>query len=737
MKVQESLLSRTSKALPHQGNRRLSSKLQAIDTPTARAAETTEAVRGKLAAHRFGDRTDDILAAFGGAIICLSFFIFVPALQPFAFGIWYQSEPVIAALFACGGAAAICLAAMTVLGYPVSGALTHPLTLVTGALALWSALSSLAAPLPMRSLIGPPQTGEGVLWQVALTALTALALAVWQRRLVRRAIVASAAISGIVLLVLNVSEPIGSPWRPVFWPEFAAILGLFLIVIVASDTSLRWPPALARRMAPLPLAGRLSSGPASLRTAAALLLGGLVVATSSNKTAIAIAVLVIPGLTALSLLTGTGKFWRAAAVASAVALIFAVPAGMYWLGNIYGLESPLSRWEMIRVALEALRSDPKLLLHGAGWGSYNDILYRFLEQVRDVRVESETWQPSLDIMGGGAFHTHNSYLEAIISTGLPGGVLLLALPVTAILCARRRSNALICAVWVVVAGLLAAWFTLPEAVPFQAAALAATAGGLRRPSGTQESRLPSSLYKRALYTSIVTLAALVLMTASVMTVRLALDAQRVLANLRSGGAVDRSLPPWLLSDHGQGGAHLWWLTLDLTNRLATKGKTGAAFTSSEVYWFETLMRAVDRHVAELPSSLRLKSLMLIMRDELATEMGDPQFDRLREWGVPGWSQKLLALRQELPERSDLAAPFLGTLVQSDNAAIAIKFGNELLLRDPDDPVALWFTGIAMVSTAEWSNLGRARMVRAMDTGIERLIPLSPEVRKMLHGLRRD
>jgi hypothetical protein len=715
----------------------LSSKLQAIDTPTAKATETTGALRGGLAAQCSGDRTDNILAAFGGAIICLSFFIFVPALQPFAFGIWYQSEPVIAALFACGSAATICLAAMAILGYPVSGALTHPLTLVTGALALWSAVSSLAAPLPMRSLIGPPQTGEGVLWQVALTALTALALAVWQRRLVRRAIVASAAVSGIVLLVLNVNEPIGSPWRPVFWPEFAAILGLFVIAIVVSDTSLRWSPALAGRIAPLPLAGRLSSGPASLRITAAVLLGGLIIATSSNKTAMAIAVLVIPGLTALSLLTGKGKLWRTATVTAAIAIIFAVPAGMYWLGSRLDLESPLSRWEMIRVALEALRSDPMLLLHGAGWGSYNDILYRFLEQVRDVRVESETWQPSLDIMGGGAFHTHNSYLEAIISTGLPGGVLLLALPVTAILYARRRSNALLCAVWVVVAGLLAAWFTLPEAVPFQAAALAATAGGLRRPSIRREPASPGTLYKRALYASIAVLAALVLMTASVMTVRLALDAQRVLANMRSGGAVDRSLPPWLLSDHGQGGAHLWWLTLDLTNRLATKGRSGAAFSSSEVYWFESLMRAVDRHVAELPSSLRLKSLMLIMRDELATEMGDPQFDRLREWEVPTWSQKLMALRQELPERSDLAAPFLDTLVQSNNTAVAIKFGNELLLRNPDDPVALWFTGIAMVPTTEWSNLGRARMVRAMDTGIERLIPLSPDVRKMLHGLRRD
>jgi hypothetical protein len=236
---------------------------------------------------------------------------------------------------------------------------------------------------------------------------------------------------------------------------------------------------------------------------------------------------------------------------------------------------------------------------------------------------------------------------------------------------------------------------------------------------------------------ITTLAGVMLVTASVMTVQTAASAQYILANMKSGGAADRALPPWLLSDHGQGGAHLWWLTLDLTHRLSAKGRAGEPFTSHEVYWFETLLRAVDRHVAEQPSSIRLKSLTLIMRDQLATEMGDPQFDRLREWEVPTWSQKLMALRDEMPERVDLAVPFLGTLVQSNNGAVAINFGNDLLLRNPDDPVALWFTGIAMAPTVEWGNLGQARMLRAADTGIERLIPMTPDVRKMLHGLRRN
>jgi hypothetical protein len=597
----------------------------------------------------------------------------------------------------------------------------------------------------MRSMMGPPQTGEGILWQVALTALTGLSLAVWRRRPVRRAIVAAAAVSGIILLGLNVSEPIGSPspWRPVFWPEFAAILGLFVVAMVASDTSLRWPSAIFGQIGRLPpamrpLAARVVATPAPVRITAALLLGGAIVATSANKTAIGTAVLVLPALMALSWLIGTGKLWRGVAIVSAIAITFAVPAGMYWLGSHQGLESPLSRSEMISVALEALRADPKLLLHGAGWGSYNDILYRFLDHVRDIRVASETWQPSLDIMGGGAFHTHNSYLEATISTGLPGGILLLALPVTAILCARRRSHALLCSVWVVVAGLLAAWFTLPEAVPFQAAALAATAGGMRRSSIRRAvSPSPRALYTRLLHVGITTLAGVMLMAASVITVQLASSAQYVLTNMKSGGTVDRSLPPWLLSDHGQGGAHLWWLTLDLTHRLAAKGREGQPFTTSEVYWFETLLRAVDRHVAERPSGIRLKSLTLIMRDELATEMGDPQFDRLREWEVPTWSQKLMAMVEETPERVGLAAPFLSTLVHSNNAMVAINFGNDLLLRNPDDPVALWFTGIAMAPTVEWGNLGQARMLRAADTGIERLIPMTPDVRKMLHGLRRN
>ncbi|WP_158043805.1 hypothetical protein [Skermanella pratensis] len=578
--------------------------------------------------------------------------------------------------------------------------------------------------------MGTPQTGEGVLWYASLAVLTALTLAVWQRRRVRQAIVGSAAVSGVILLLLNVSEPIGSPWRPVVWPEFAALLGLFVIAIVASDKSLRWPARLARRLGPV--AGRAMSGPGPLRALAALALGSAIVATSQNKTAIGIAAVVIPVMLVLAPAIGTGRSWRFLAALTALALTVAVPAGMYWLGTAKGLESPLSRTEMILVAFEALRSDPMLLVHGAGWGSFNDILYGFLDRVRDVRAVTETWQQSLGNTGGGAFHTHNTYIEATLSAGLPGGILMAALPVTAILCARRRSRALLCAVWVAVAGLLAAWFTLPVAVPFQAVAFAATAGGVRRrrdPAGAAASR--------HLAAGIALIVAVTLAAGSALALRVAADSERLLAVIRAGRPPAFDMPAYLLWDHGQGGSHLWWIALDLTNDLAAKGEIGQPLTDGEVFWFETLLRAVDRHAADLPSSTRLKSLTLIMRDELATKMGDPRLDRLREWEVPAWSQKLFALLDQMPNRVDLSVPFLDLLVTSNNGPVAIRVGNDLLLRNPDDPVALWFTGIAMAPTAQWGNLGQARLLRAVDAGIERVVPLTPEIRNRLHEIRRD
>src|SRR3712207_7666158 len=59
-----------------------------------------------------------------------------------------------------------------------------------------------------------------------------------------------------------------------------------------------------------------------------------------------------------------------------------------------------------------------------------------------------------------------------------------------------------------------------------------------------------------------------------------------------------------------------------------------------------------------PYTALFRSLTLIMRDEPATGMGDPQLDRLRAWEVPTWSEKLTDLLDDMPNRVDLSVPFL-------------------------------------------------------------------------------
>ena len=197
---------------------------------------------------------------------------------------------------------------------------------------------------------------------------------------------------GSILLVLNVSEPIGSPWRP--------CSGRSSPRSSACSSSPWWQatPRSGGRRRSSGDGGLLPSWPAAAPAwrrsgaradcARQCCWAALIVATSPTRPPWGSPLLVIPGLTALSLADRHGEALAGGATSRDRHHLRG--AGRDVLArHPQGLELPLSRSEMIQVALEALRADPMLLLHGAGWGSYNDILYRFLDHVRDVRVESE------------------------------------------------------------------------------------------------------------------------------------------------------------------------------------------------------------------------------------------------------------------------------------------------------------------------------------------------------------
>ena len=88
----------------------------------------------------------------------------------FALGIWTQAEPVIGAVHLAG---ALCFAGLAWHwkrnGLPKTW-LRSPTFLAPLSLAIWNLLCSLGAQWPLQSILGPPQTGEGAIWYLDLTA---------------------------------------------------------------------------------------------------------------------------------------------------------------------------------------------------------------------------------------------------------------------------------------------------------------------------------------------------------------------------------------------------------------------------------------------------------------------------------------------------------------------------------------------------------------------------------------
>jgi hypothetical protein len=673
-----------------------------------------------------------ILPVCGGIILAASLFIFVLALKPFAFGVWYQSESVTAALFAGGSGAALCLAFMAAFGFPVGGALRHPVVLVTGGLGIWSALTAIEAPLPMRSFFGPAETGEGVLWYFTLAVQTALALMVWPDPRIRRMIVGAGIVAGLTIVGLNVPLPIHSPWRPAVWPEFAAYLGIYLLAIVASGISVRWPGIVGRMLARIPMVGAAIAAPGTPRLLAALLVGMAIIMTSQNKTAIALALAGLPAAMLATVLIRHRGLRMAVTITVAVLAPLGIVGGMYWLGIHQHLESPLSRTAMSRLVVTALESEPQLLLHGTGWGAFNDVLYRYGYLVRDATLATETWQQSLGHTGGGAFHSHNGFLEATLSTGLLGGLLYLAIPLTAILCSRRRHGGLLAGVWIVSSGLSAAWFALPLVVPFQALALAATVGGTPCRHPTRPRFTPT--FRRILGGSAIVCCAILLATGAILTTATALRGDRLLKTVGERAPTDPLAHEYLLPDNDRGGAHLWWIALDYGYRLKEKGEAGP-LTGDQLRWFDILLRAVDWQAEHQPTSLRLKTLRVILRDILATSLNDSRADPLRRREVPRWGQAVQDLLAQAPHRSDVAIPYLSLLLQTGNGPVAVRFANTMLLRNPDDPVALWFSGLSMLSRPPWTLFGKARLMHSIDAGVGRVMPIDGDLRTTLEAER--
>ena len=418
----------------------------------------------------------------GAAVPVLAVFLYVLGLKPFAYGIWFQAEPLTVGLLALGAAAGLCLLALDLTGHAVWSAFRQPPLLFLLALVVWSALVSPLQAFPARSWFGAPQTGEGIFSFLALLALAGLCWVLWPYRGVRLAIAAAAVVSAVAMGVMNAVLPFGSPWRPQLHGFYGGMVGPAVALVVLGTTRRPgWKVALLALLAGLPAAVFSQSKQALLLDC---LLGPLACVLllflqrrwrpDSRRRWFRLApLLAIAGfallVTVATILPPISPYdvlpHRVVDAVLRVVSIGPPHADLFY--------SERSRGLLALAGFAALAAHPGAWLWGFGFGSYNDVLYRhtFVAGVRGF--QNGVWQPNWEGVGAGAFHVHNDPLEAVLAAGLVAGLLYVLFLCAAVSRSRRAMLPFAAVGWFIIAAILSEWYPSLLTYPFLAMALAA------------------------------------------------------------------------------------------------------------------------------------------------------------------------------------------------------------------------------------------------------------------------
>lgn len=672
-----------------------------------------------------------------------SVFLFIAGLKPFQIGLWFQSEPVTLGLFAFAAIAAAIIAFDARTRASLTLALKQPAIRLLIALALWSLVCSLFAPFPMRSLMGIPEIGEGVFSMVSVVLLTIAAFHVWQIPSQRLPLVLSCVAAGAVVVALQ-SLTSTTDWQPVIWPDFAAFIAIFIMIIL-----LAYPVDLTRKhfaaAGAIAVIGLLASHnfAAALSLGMLLPLAGLLVwlkrRLNSQKKFERHARQIITGMALLPVL---------------ITLITLNTSGMrainFYAGKLLNISnfkdvafeqgSLGSRALFNRLVIDAVTDKPSRLLVGNGWGSFSDVSFNYV-LTDGIRIYNEqaVWAPNWNLVTGNTFHSHNSFLEALLSTGIVGLIMYCLLPVLIIRHLPHERMLILGPLWASLFLLSMFWFMLPVTLPFMAIALAASLDP-SAVAGKKRRQLPRQAVQGVCLVLIATLGlAMWVQNSTARTADQLLDG----IQKRMPEPTDRNV----LRDHHRGNHHLWWLTASLADFIQNKHIQRKPITQADVAWYNEMLTMVGQTVDAGTADDRLLGTHASMYNDLIMLYSAPQWSALRLQRLPQWKKAVLDAIHGIPTRGDLAtmyglffmeraSPKEKPQVREAMTKQVFDVTEEVLHNNPDDPVALWFSGLALLQHSDTETLGFKRLHRALDLQAERYVPVNEAARKVIEAQRK-
>ena len=673
-------------------------------------------------------------ARLASAMVLISFlFMFCLGFSPFAYGIWFQAEPISVGLLTLGAAAGLCLLLLDLTGHRVWPVFREPPLLCLLGLILWSAVVSPLHDFPARSWFGTPEIGEGIFAFLASLMLAALAWVLWPYPAIRRVLALAAVAAAVTIGGLNAMLPIGSPWRPQLLGAFGGTVGPATALVVLGVM-----PRLNRRaqffafLAGLP-AVLFSQSKAALLlycvfaplTALLLLRVHLRWRPRRRRQVLTLAPLL--AVTSFALLAAIGMVLPPIDVYAylpphlADPLLHFTSAGATGIDLFYSLRS---RALLALAGLSALQAHPLAWLTGFGWGSYNSLLYRHTFIAGVHGFQDGVWNPNWEGVGAGAFHVHSDPLEALFSAGLPAAVLYLSF-LCAIVWRSRRAMLPFAAIgWFMIAGLLSTWYPSLLNDPFLMLAIAACCAPWR------PAPLRPTAPLRTLGWQIACIAAAAVLTFGARaTAADAIAGGRLLAALNRQNPAELPAFQHLPPDHGRGGVHLWWAALNYVYFIDSRLSQGQKPTEAQALWYARLLQEADQWTAEGRAGVRLAALTVAMRNDLAANDAGTSLAPLRQSALPAWNAAVVGLIRRAPDRTDVAVPDLAWLTAGRQYMAILSLCGQIFAIHPGDRVCLWYSGVALITDPGSQQAAFVDLRRALDMNVGDVAPVTPAARQ--------
>lgn len=636
-------------------------------------------------------------------------------------GIWFQSEPLVIALFTLGGISAFTLG-VGVLLYPflTRWAIYHPVVYVPILISFLSLIHLFLNINYLSNFLGNVQTGQGIAWFLSLSMISAIArisFRVFNNRQLKL-IVFYLILSVLIVSSLSIYEV--WDWKIFFFDDHLAFFAIFI-----------WP---------LPFLVFKKKYVAYILA----LVPSLIIVLSSKNFSAVISIYVMVVITPLFYFmrqryTASLSLRKLGGV-TCIFLPIGIALAVFLFNGIFILEALsrkfgstiYSRNLLMHTIIDSFELNNRSYLFGAGWGQFSEALMKNIPFEKTsafnygnvAQINDSTW--IWDSLLRFDFHSHNIFVDVLGSVGLVGLGLFLFYVYSLFRYSQPKIDgaAFGCVVGFILINSM--WFQMPSTVGLMALSFGAM-------SGTAPlERFRRQFSPRVIFSFLFIIFA-VLGFSTYSSYGLAYQGyQEVQKNLDPDKDVT-DVCGEIITDSNKNGYHFSELFRSYVNLLSQELRENPDTVNSSTWdRLDTFFCQSDKRLHEnneLISGVRglmtRADFVFKFRDEV--EKRPELYNRI----VSGWSMSLGKVLELAPNRLDLVVPYFNWLLERGEDDELYQRSQKVILNNKAKAIGLWFSGVVMLNRAGQQDEGATLMRQAIENGLEKFMPVDQQLKKQL------